>query len=776
MMENEARMIEKISKDVLDKLNATPSRDFCGMVGIEIHLMKVLIFSSRFQLSCFVNNLRGSHHSGFDEHGLKLHLQNQLLSQMLNQNDMRISHLGALKERLCDHRVLIILDDVNSIKQLEALANETTWFGPGSRIVVTTENNELMQQHGINYTYHVVFPSDEQALKILCRYAFRQSYPHICFKELALRVTKLCGNLPLGLRVVGSSLRGKNEEEWEEVILKLDTILDHQDIEEVLKVGYESLHENELSLFLHIAVFFNYNDVDFVKSMFADNNLDIKHGLKILVSRSLIHVSTDGEIVMHKLLQQVGRKAVRREEPWKCRILIETPDICDVLERAKGSRAVSGILFDISDIDEVSISSRAFKRMPNLRFLKIYKSKEGGNDIENIPEDIEFPPRLRLLHWEAYPNKCLPPTFHPEYLVQLNLRDNELEKLWEGTQRLQNLQKLDLFGSLNFKELPDLSNASNLDSLDLSGCESLVEIPSSFRNLHKLKQLTMLLCIKLQVVPDHFNLASLTSVVMVGCWKLRKLPGISRNITSLSIADTMLEELPESVRLWSRLETLSIYGSLNISPIWLDRWQERKGADIVTIPDWIKDLHGLTWLHGLSKTCLPSSLRKLTVETCLSLVYFPFDSQVTDFFFPHCFKLCPEARSVIIQKQGRMSAYLPGGEIPWEFEYQATGNALTIPFDIYRFRICVVISPKREHIEDVNLVTTSQDVDITECGVQVLREETDGSIGSQESYDDECLSDVSNEPSSQQVYDNLSGGNSDSCSEQVSEDEDKSLS
>lgn len=40
--ENEARMIEKISKDVLDKLNATPSRDFCGMVGIEIHLMKVL--------------------------------------------------------------------------------------------------------------------------------------------------------------------------------------------------------------------------------------------------------------------------------------------------------------------------------------------------------------------------------------------------------------------------------------------------------------------------------------------------------------------------------------------------------------------------------------------------------------------------------------------------------------------------------------------------------------------------------------------------------------
>lgn len=94
---------------------------------------------------------------------------------------------------------------------------------------------------------------------------------------------------------------------------------------------------------------------------------------------------------------------------------------------------MSGISFDISDIEEVYISPRAFKRMPNLRFLKIYKSKEDGNDIENIPEDIEFPPRLRLLHWDAYPSKSLPPKFYPEHLVELNMQESQLEKLWEGT-------------------------------------------------------------------------------------------------------------------------------------------------------------------------------------------------------------------------------------------------------------------------------------------------------------------------------------------------------
>lgn len=95
---------------------------------------------------------------------------------------------------------------------------------------------------------------------------------------------------------------------------------------------------------------------------------------------------------------------------------------------------MSGISFDISAIDELSISQKAFKRMPNLRFLKFYKSKEDGNDSMNIPEEMEFPRRLRLLHWEAYPNKCLPPTLHLEHLVEFDMRGSKLEYLWEGTQ------------------------------------------------------------------------------------------------------------------------------------------------------------------------------------------------------------------------------------------------------------------------------------------------------------------------------------------------------
>ncbi|KAL1195560.1 Disease resistance protein RML1B [Cardamine amara subsp. amara] len=106
--------------------------------------------SSSFQLSCFMENLKGSYKSNES----KLALQNQLLSKILNQKDMKIDHFGAIKEWLQDQRVLIILDDVDDREQLKTLAKELSWFGSGSRIIVTTEKKKILKKHGIKHIYH----------------------------------------------------------------------------------------------------------------------------------------------------------------------------------------------------------------------------------------------------------------------------------------------------------------------------------------------------------------------------------------------------------------------------------------------------------------------------------------------------------------------------------------------------------------------------------------------------------------------------------------------
>lgn len=72
--------------------------------------------------------------------------------------------------------------------------------------------------------------------------------------------------------------------------------------------------------------------------------------------------------------------------------------------------------------------------MSNLRFLRVYKGKDDGNDRMHIPGEMEFPRRLRLLDWESYPSKSLPPRFHTENLVELKMQGSQLEYLWQGTQ------------------------------------------------------------------------------------------------------------------------------------------------------------------------------------------------------------------------------------------------------------------------------------------------------------------------------------------------------
>ena len=280
-------------------------------------------------------------------------------------------------------------------------------------------------------------------------------------------------------------------------------------------------------------------------------------------------------------------------------------------------------------------------------------------------------------------------------------------------QPIGNFKKLNLTASYNLEELPDLGNATNLAILDVSECQSLLEIHPSVGNLHKLEKLEMNLCRNLQVVPTLCNLASLEIFGIAGCDQLRKLPDISATITSLSIVDTMLEEFSASIRLWSRLETLMIVGSffpnqLLTHPHLVKLTLERSGADIEIIPDCIKDLHGLRdfFIIGCPKLVslpkLPKSLTQLLVLNCESLetlVPFPSDSHIEDIYFLDCFKLGPEARREIIQKS--WWACLPGRDIPAEFNHRAIGNSLTISSKAYGFKMCVIVSPKSE-MEDAN--------------------------------------------------------------------------
>ncbi|ESQ55742.1 hypothetical protein EUTSA_v10026940mg, partial [Eutrema salsugineum] len=340
---NEASMIEKIADDVSNKL-ITTSDCYGDLVGIEAHLEAMSSILCLESEEARMVGILGP--SGIGKSTIGRALFKNFLSEILGQKDLQIYQLGAVEQRLKLKKVLIVLDDVDDIELLKTLVGQTEWFGSGSRIIVITQDRQLLKAHEIDLIYEVKFPSQDSALKMLCQSAFRQNSPPNGLMELTVEAAKLAGNLPLCLSVLGSSLRRKDKKEWEEMLPRLQNGLDGK-IEKILRVGYDRLDgkDQELFLFIAFAGLFNGLQVSYIrlndvidvtisvsdiKCLLGDG---VTTGLTVLTDKSLIRITPHETIEMHNSLQKLAREIGRAESinnPGKRRYLVDVEDICDV--------------------------------------------------------------------------------------------------------------------------------------------------------------------------------------------------------------------------------------------------------------------------------------------------------------------------------------------------------------------------------------------------------------------------------------------------------------
>ncbi|XP_031253114.1 putative disease resistance protein At4g11170 [Pistacia vera] len=198
---------------------------------------------------------------------------------------------------------------------------------------------------------------------------------------------------------------------------------------------------------------------------------------------------------MHDLLQEMGWEIVRQvsfKEPGKHSRLWNPEDVCNVLKKDTGTDAIEGLLLDMSKIREMHLNSEAFTNMRNLRLLKFYLSDQLLGDFVNnpklcFPQGLEYlSDELRCLYWVGFPLKTLPPRFSPEKLIEPNLPYSNIEQLWIGTKPAFKLKSIDLYHSQNLIEIPDVSEAANIEIIELGHCTSLVNVPSSIQYLNHL--------------------------------------------------------------------------------------------------------------------------------------------------------------------------------------------------------------------------------------------------------------------------------------------------
>ncbi|KAE9588103.1 putative winged helix-turn-helix DNA-binding domain-containing protein [Lupinus albus] len=310
-----------------------------GMGGIGKTTIAAAVFNRlcfEYEGCCFMANIREES----EKHGT-ISLKNKILSILLKENDLYISTPNGVppyvKRRLLRIKVLVVLDDINDSEQLENLVGELDWFGPGSRIIVTTRDKQVLGKR-VDSIYEAKALNFDEAVKLFILNAFKQiSCLDMEWIELSRKVIQYANGNPLALKVLGSFLYGKTKIEWESQLQKLKK-MPHAKIQNVLRLTFDKLDREEKNIFLYVACFLKGYESHRIIVLLDACGFSTIIGLRVLQDKALI-VEAKGSgrsiVSMHDLIQEMGWEIVREEsidDPGKRSRLWDPSDIHQVLK------------------------------------------------------------------------------------------------------------------------------------------------------------------------------------------------------------------------------------------------------------------------------------------------------------------------------------------------------------------------------------------------------------------------------------------------------------
>uniref|UniRef100_A0A1J3JGD8 Putative disease resistance protein n=1 Tax=Noccaea caerulescens TaxID=107243 RepID=A0A1J3JGD8_NOCCA len=194
----------------------SPVIGVCGIEGVgKTSLVRHIYddISRHFQHHFFIKNrIRSETNS----------LVTDLAREALKESSFHGSSIHAIKEMIRHRKVLLVADGMDDSKQLKGLVKDASWFGPGSRIIVITQDRSLLTECGVKQIYELECPKYEEALAFFSEFAFRQRNPLPDFEDLSFRAVQVSNRLPLALKMLGSFLCDKEKDEWVSTLRRLE--------------------------------------------------------------------------------------------------------------------------------------------------------------------------------------------------------------------------------------------------------------------------------------------------------------------------------------------------------------------------------------------------------------------------------------------------------------------------------------------------------------------------------------------------------------------------
>ncbi|XP_048134009.1 disease resistance protein L6-like [Rhodamnia argentea] len=640
--------------------------------------------SSLFQRSSFLSDIRTDSISS---------LQKKLLCDILdirhevdadNTRDM-------IKERLNDKKVIVVLDDMDKRAQLKELAGQSTWFGSGSRIIITTRNTYFLApeanplsdhivpaRHGDFFFYEMKEMQFDHALQLFSKHSFESDTPPHDYISISSEIVKITGGLPLALEVIGSLLYSKGKITWKDTLNKLKEV-PNENVKEKLLISYEELEYEQRQIFLDIACHCNGEERVHAYYLWKACKFFPTTGIIVLIHLSLIKVIENDRLWMHDQLRDLGREIVRQEcfqVPGK-RSRLWCPTVAlDVVQNnlaAPDFMAAPNLSLPRHDDFAVPLLPDSIGGLKSLLMLKVksqghvrelphsigdirgleHLSLHGCIELRKLPNSIGELTSLLCLDLSNTDIRALPNSIgRLESLLEMNLSQTPIAELPDSLGNLTRLKFLYL-DRTKIRELPkSIWTLENLEELIARGCEKLEgEIPSEIAGMSQLNILNLSRS-KVSRVPTAINqLSNLRELLLSNCNELQSLPNLPTSLRKLKLSSSSLQAVPDLSNLTSLLHldisdhaydfqllktTKGRVPHPNLD--WLGRLHELQMLRLVlshcNLPP--TDLSSLSQLRSLDMTCpdprsltqLPSSLEELSLEHVKSPIEWPLFSNL----------------------------------------------------------------------------------------------------------------------------------------------------
>ncbi|KAH7515831.1 hypothetical protein FEM48_Zijuj10G0068000 [Ziziphus jujuba var. spinosa] len=674
--------VEKCMKLVDVKSNGIQVLGLYGIGGVGKTTLAKALFNKlvgHFSVHSFLSNVREKSTKG---DGI-ISLQNELIN-CLSPGTAPVSEvnagISAIKVRVNDKRLLLVLDDIDHGSQVNALIGKREWFYEGSRIIITTRDREVFPNNLVTEWYEVRELHASEALQLFSYHAMRREKPTDKFFHLSEQIVSLTGSLPLAVEVFGSFLFDKRRvEEWEDALSKLKKIRP-RNLHDVLKISYDGLDEEDKCIFLDIACLFVRMEMkrEYAIDILRGCGYEAEIAIANFTAKLLIKINEDNILYMHDQIRDMGRQIVRQEnflDPCMRSRLWDRDEILTVFQDDKRSKCIQGIVLDIKQKRRVKDPSAARLSWQNLRrnpsftstisyLMESYKEcqqerKERKREVSicfkplgtmlhlrmlqidyvNIEGKLKnLPAELKWLQWKGCPLRYLPSNFCPQGLAVLDLSDSKLEKVWgwSASNVADKLIVLNLSECYKLTALPDLYGNRALEKLSLENCKGIVEVHESLGNLNTLLHLNLRGCSNLIRLPsDVSGLKRLENLILSGCSKLKELPeniGSMECLKELLVDYTAIENLPESIFRLTKLEKLNLNRCiLTRLPQCIGKLHSLKelylnNTGLEELPHSIgslASLEKLSVMHSSSLTVLPDSIGNLNSLTELFILGSP---------------------------------------------------------------------------------------------------------------------------------------------------------